>query len=118
MRRNPHRHVRPRPVLGLLTDSYDVEAAPRALVTRLPAPVTRAVGRVVQEALTNVVRHARPALAVIEVEVDGEIRLKVADDGQQGRQRPGGGRGLATMKEPAADGGWLVTATIPWRGTA
>jgi signal transduction histidine kinase len=134
-------------ILGLLTDTYDVEAALRALVARLPADVTAelrlpapeslrhleprvagTVGRVVQESLTNVVRHARPAHAVVAVEVrDHAIGVVVTDGGTAARAgAPGGGRGVRAMRErvadvggdveagPAEDGvGWRVAAVIP-----
>jgi signal transduction histidine kinase len=133
-------------VLGLLTDTHDCEATLRALVAqlppgvtaelRLPAPaalgdlapaVAETVRRVVQESLTNVVRHARPAHAVVGVDViAGEVRVAVTDDGTGTQAAPfSGGRGLSGMRErvtrlggsfdagPAEAGGWQVTALIP-----
>ncbi|MGW4910564.1 sensor histidine kinase [Streptomyces sp. NPDC004270] len=133
-------------VLGLLTDSYDLEATLRTLVARLPADVpaelglpaheslsrlspavAETVGRVVQESLTNVVRHARPAHAVVGVEIAGDRVVAVVTDDGRGAAAgpPGGRRGLTAMRErvaarggvveagPVADGGWRVRATIP-----
>lgn len=133
-------------ILGLLTDGYDLDASLRAMVARLPAdvtvqlrlceprllerlgpPVAHAVGRVAQEALTNVVRHARPARAVVTVDVkDGAVGVVVTDDGPgSAAHRPGGGRGLTAMRErvsalggsleagPDDGGGWRVAAVIP-----
>ncbi|MFI5794492.1 sensor histidine kinase [Streptomyces sp. NPDC051677] len=83
----------------------------------------------VQESLTNVVRHARPAHAVVDVEVGvGAVGVRVSDDGAAAatERRPGGGRGLGSMRERVAGlggrveagrtpgAGWCVTATIPW----
>ncbi|MCW8380646.1 sensor histidine kinase [Streptomyces justiciae] len=133
-------------VLGLLTDSYDLQATLSGLVARLPADVTaelrlpspdlltvlppevaETAGRVVQESLTNVVRHARPAHVVVAIQVtDRGVEIVVTDDGQgPAESSPGGRRGLAGMRErvvglggtldagPVAAGGWQVRATIP-----
>lgn len=135
-------------VLGLLTDTYDCEATLRSLVAqlppgvsaelRLPAPpvlgdlapaAVETVRRVVQESLTNVVRHARPAHAVVRVDVvAGDVRVTVTDDGAGTEPAPfSGGRGLTGMRErvgrlggtfeagPAEGGGWRVTALIPFK---
>ncbi|SDU28134.1 Histidine kinase-, DNA gyrase B-, and HSP90-like ATPase [Jiangella alkaliphila] len=137
-------------ILGLLTDTYDLEATLRALVAGLPGHVTaelrlpeaevlrrlpprtaETAGRVVQESLTNVVRHAGPAHAVVDVALTGrDLAVVVTDDGAGPATRwPGGGRGLTGMKErvsglggsldagPADGGGWRVAATLPLEGT-
>jgi signal transduction histidine kinase len=97
------------------------------------------VYRVVQEALTNVVRHAPGACAVVDVTVSAEqIRLEVSDDGGAfGRSAgvqarppvPGTGHGIAGMRErigafggwlvaePLADGGFHVLAEVPTEAT-
>jgi signal transduction histidine kinase len=75
--------------------------------------------RVVQEALTNVVRHAPRARATVDVTVsETQVRLEVADDGgSSGRSAgdlerpdiPGTGHGIVGMRERiGAFGGWLV----------
>jgi signal transduction histidine kinase len=87
--------------------------------------------RVVQEALTNIVKHAPGASAVAELTVSaGKVRLDVRDDGGPGgavAQRDGvsAGHGIIGMRErigafggwlvagPAAAGGFRVTAEIP-----
>ncbi|RFS80942.1 hypothetical protein D0T12_34570 [Actinomadura spongiicola] len=136
-------------VLGLLdgtdtTDPPDLAAELRGLVAGLPpglrtelvidgglptipGPVTRTLHRIVQEALTNVVRHARAGTVWIVVAHTGdEMRVTVSDDGAAapGPPRPSG-RGIDGMREratrlggtlragPAPDGGWRVEATVP-----
>lgn len=100
-----------------------VNGRPRAL----PAPVDRAAYRIIQEALTNVARHAGPASASVEVGYhEGELTLRVDDDG---RNITGTGvvpgTGLAGMRErvtalggslhvaPRPDGGFSVHAELP-----
>ena len=93
--------------------------------------------RVVQEALTNVVKHAPGARAAVEVTVStGKVRLDVHDDGGPGggeapRAAGGTGHGISGMRERiGAFGGWLtaepateragfqVTAEVPIEGAA
>ncbi len=75
--------------------------------------------RVIQEALTNVVKHAAGARAAVAVTVSaGRVRIEVTDDGGSATQPagdggpPGGpstGHGIVGMRERiAAFGGWLV----------
>ncbi|MFI7701514.1 ATP-binding protein [Nonomuraea sp. NPDC049480] len=62
------------------------------------------VYRIVQEAITNVVRHAAPAHCQASVSVvDRTVRISVVDDGPGQRVLPGqtGGHGLAGMRERA-----------------
>jgi signal transduction histidine kinase len=85
---------------------------------------------VVQEALTNVVRHAAPpaaATVVIRYDDDGGVVVEVTDDGRgSGNKRSdGGGHGLAGMRErvsllggelsagPRSGGGYQVVARLP-----
>jgi signal transduction histidine kinase len=78
--------------------------------------------RVVQEALTNVVRHAPGARATVHVAVsDTEIRLEVVDDG--GAAGPAAipegqaGHGIVGMRERiGAFGGWLAAGPLVDRG--
>jgi signal transduction histidine kinase len=96
----------------------------------LPPAVDAAVYRIVQESVTNAMRHAVDATEVV-VRVTGEpqmIRVTVQDDGARvGRGRDG--YGLAGLREraallggqlragPGADQGWRVEAELP-RGRA
>jgi len=94
----------------------------------IPAPVHAASYRIVQEALTNVLRHAdaRSVRVVARAGGDEVLRLVVADDGA-GRlaATTGAGAGLRGMREraealggtltagPGEEGGWRVEATLP-----
>jgi signal transduction histidine kinase len=98
---------------------------------RLPAAAELTVFRIVQEALTNVLRHAGPAARVaLDLRyADHEARIEVDDDGG-GRlvvAPPAiGGHGLVGMRErvavhggafeagPRLGGGWRVAVRVPW----
>ena len=76
--------------------------APPAATSKMIA-VALSVYRIVQEALTNVVRHAAPARCRVSV-VTGpnEVRVEVTDDGPGKRVLPpnrSGGHGLIGMRE-------------------
>jgi signal transduction histidine kinase len=111
--------LRPAPGLGDLdrlvadiaaagvTVEVAVDGAPRALS---PAADLSAY-RIVQEALTNVVRHAGPTRARVRISYGaGEIGIEVTDDGPASSRpagpvsagRDGGGHGLIGMQERAA----------------
>jgi signal transduction histidine kinase len=88
---------------------------------RLSPQVENALYRLVQESLTNVVKHAGATRARIQlVETDGEVRLAVTDDGHgfdSGAASPGG-FGLIGMRERAsAAGGSLEIRSAPETGT-
>ena len=96
-------------------------------VGAVPTAVHSASYRIVQEALTNVLRHAHAHAASVVVRADDDLlTLVVADDGTGSEQLTGGaGAGVRGMREraealggtlhagPAADGGWRVEATLP-----
>ncbi|GAA2292148.1 sensor histidine kinase [Streptomyces atrovirens] len=87
---------------------------------RLPEGVGLSVFRIVQEALTNVVKHAAPARCRVMVEAAAdEVSIEVTDDGRPGasaRPRPGG-QGLVGMRERVeAYGGTFFSGTMPEGG--
>jgi signal transduction histidine kinase len=85
----------------------------------LPARTSAEVTRIVQEALTNVRKHAHATQALVKLESSsGTVRITVEDDGQGfdlNRQSPG--HGLASMQERAAAIGGSVTFEQPGRGS-
>ena len=94
-----------------------------------PPEVTTAVYRVVQEALTNVARHAPTArtVAVIVSDTGSGVTVEVTDDAPTGPSwfDNSGGYGLVGMRErvealdgtlsagPRPNGGWIVHAAMP-----
>jgi signal transduction histidine kinase len=96
-----------------------VEVSPDA--AELPSDVDRAVYRIVQESLTNVLRHAGPeAAARVRVARDGRVLLvEVADSGSGVAPSVGGGLGIEGMRERAeALGGSLDAGPVPGGGFA
>jgi signal transduction histidine kinase len=131
------------PVPGLADlDSLLAELAKAGLAVRLrvegtrpqvPPGVDLSAYRIVQEALTNVVKHAGPAQAQVVVVGygDQEITMEITDDGRgaavlAGDGRAGSGHGLIGMRErvalfdgdleagPRSGGGFRVAARLPF----
>jgi signal transduction histidine kinase len=97
-----------------------------------PTPVPPALDlcayRIVQEALTNTIKHAAPARASVKVRWEGSaLELEISDDGRRGRAVNGttGGHGITGMRERVAlhsgtleagarsQGGFTVLARLP-----
>ncbi len=87
--------------------------------TVLPARVDLSVYRIVQEALTNVLKHAG-AVASVDVIVRGNARgvsIEVTDDGSAQSRERGSGFGISGMRERAhLLGGWLEAGPKPGDG--
>jgi signal transduction histidine kinase len=87
----------------------------------LPAAVDVSAYRIVQEALTNVLKHAGPARAEVTVgRADGAVLIEVTDDGAGAAEdRPAPGHGIVGMRERAAMfGGELLAGPRPGGGFA
>jgi signal transduction histidine kinase len=93
---------------------------------QLPAGVDLTAYRLVQEGLTNALKHARAHHAEVSVRYgDGHIEVTVSDDGRGGGDGDGGGHGLVGMRErisvyggeleagPRAGGGYRLRARLP-----
>ena len=85
----------------------------------LPAGVDLSAFRIVQEALTNTLKHAGPAHALVTVRYSaGAVEVEVVDDGTTGGPA-GHGHGLLGMRERAAVvGGKVETGPRNGRGYA
>ena len=121
------------PALERLTQGFgeqtgiavDLEAG--AISERLPLEVETAIYRIVQEALTNVVKHARAQrVSVLVTRVDGRIKAVIEDDGSGfDPAESGDGIGLVGMRErielldgtltveSSATSGTTVAAEVP-----
>jgi signal transduction histidine kinase len=91
----------------------------------LPAEVDASAFRIVQEAVANVVRHARAGHCQVSIDhLDNELFVEVTDDGR-GTTAADTGYGIAGMRErtallhgelsagPRPEGGFRVTARLP-----
>jgi signal transduction histidine kinase len=113
--------------LAALADSVRTAGVPVSLaihddLEELPAAISVSAYRIVQEALTNVLKHAGPARADVTIGcTDGAVTIEVTDDGA-GSPAGGlrtGGQGLAGMHERVAVfGGELLVGPRPGGGFA
>jgi signal transduction histidine kinase len=103
-----------------------VELRIEGTAAELPPGIDTTAYRIVQEALTNAVKHARASKAEVVVRyVDGSVELTISDDGQGGGDGDGSGHGLVGMRErvsvyggeleagPQTGGGFRLRATLP-----
>jgi len=116
----------------------DITVVRRGEAPEVPEDVGLTVYRIVQEALTNVLKHAGPAAVTVELALTHEqgadqLGVTVTDDGRGASAAleapPGAGRGTAGMRErvavlggrlsvgPQPGGGFRVHATIPLGGS-
>lgn len=146
-----------RSILGVLRDAHEGRVPPQGLdrvddlVTQardagvevalddqasrpLPSAVDGAAYRIVQEAITNVIRHVGPTRVIVSItQDDDELQVRVADEGRRGAPEgvngvapsDGTGRGILGMRErcrllggqldagPRPGGGFEVVARLP-----
>jgi signal transduction histidine kinase len=134
-----HSGIAPQPGIGelepLVTGIRDAGRPVSLAVTGDSAAVPAALGvsvyRIVQEALTNVLKHAGPASAAVTIDCAADaVSIEISDDGHggDGQRRDGpatGGHGLPGMRErvaifggelsagPRPGGGFTVRAWLP-----
>jgi signal transduction histidine kinase len=95
----------------------------------VPSAIGRAAFRIVQEALTNVLRHAGASSAHVGVRATSDaLDIEITDDGRSDSAGVSPGLGLRGMAErtaalggrvdvgPRAEGGWRVHAVLPLSG--
>jgi signal transduction histidine kinase len=97
----------------------------------LPPGIDLSAYRIVQEALTNTLKHAGPARAWVAVRYAGDdVEIEVENDGRSGADSDGAGHGLVGMRErvamcggelhsgPRPGGGYRISARLPVAGSA
>ena len=121
--------------LGSLVDEVSRAGLPVELhVTGEPVPLARAIDlsayRIVQEGLTNALKHAHASHAEVTVRYEpAELRIEVCDDGSGNSTTSNGhGHGLIGIRErvkiyggemtagPATDGGFVLRTRLPLEG--
>lgn len=116
-------------VAGARSSGLDISLELRGRRRALPAELDSVAFRVVQEALTNTLKHAGPVSASVTVTYGaGVLDLEIIDSGPVGKPAPGAGEdgfGLTGMRErlavhggqleagPGSAGGFRVHATLP-----
>ena len=129
----------PQPGLGTLPalveqvrqSGLPVELTVEGEPVKLAAGVDLSAYRIVQEALTNALKHAGPAHAWVAVRYVGDdVEIEVANDGRSQGDNDGAGHGLVGMRERAAlcggelhsgprpGGGFKISARLPVAGSA
>ncbi|WP_134740862.1 sensor histidine kinase [Nocardioides sp. 503] len=112
---------------GVREAGLDVRLDMRPADEPLPPAVDLTAYRLVQESLTNALRHSGGARVSVEVRTEaGTLLVRVLDDGVGGSvERREGGHGLVAMRErvqlvggtleagPRPGGGWAVSASLP-----
>jgi signal transduction histidine kinase len=117
----------PQLIADLREAGVEVSLSSEGVPDTLPSGVDLASYRIVQEALTNVLKHGGtdPTAEVNVSAADGMLTLEVVDHGSGVSTVPGSGQGLVGMREratqlggtfdagPRADGGFRVAARLP-----
>jgi signal transduction histidine kinase len=117
--------------LAMLTGGAERAGVPvqiecRGQVSPLPPATDLAAYRIIQESLTNVMRHAGATKAQVGLTYeDDSLRIEVSDDGRGPAHSANGGHGIIGMREraamvggslevgPRAEGGFRVLASLP-----
>ena len=125
LRPQPGLHDLPALVDGMRAAGLDVRLLMEAPADVVPAAVGLSAYRIVQEALTNALKHAGPAVADVVLRAEaGQLIVEVRDNGRGGASGlPGAGQGLVGMRERVSVfggrldietvGGFRVRAQLP-----
>jgi signal transduction histidine kinase len=110
------------------TSGVGVQLTVEGDLDQVPPGVDLSAYRVIQEALTNVLKHAAPATATVIVDCGtDQLDINITDNGTRPTSPPGGGHGLNGMKErvevlggeihtgPATPSGFTVQARLPYQ---
>jgi signal transduction histidine kinase len=132
-------HAEPHPGLAHLTElvertgaaGLEVHTCVSGSLDELPAAVDISAYRIVQEAVTNVLKHGHAERATLRIDVTGrQLSITVHDAGPTRRSHDKPGLGLVGIRErvaflggqarmgPDGSGGWEVAVTIPLTGAS
>jgi len=115
----------PRLVAGFGDAGLPVEVSVQGDPVPLSPGLDLTAYRVVQEGLTNALKHANASRASVCIRFGEALQVSVRDDGRGGEVQPGHGlRGMrervalygGTLSAAPVDGGFLLTADLPLRG--
>jgi signal transduction histidine kinase len=110
---------------GVRASGLEVRLVTHGPTQPLPAPIELAAYRIVQEALTNVTRHADATMVTVELRHTDGLRIEVTDNGRSRHVASDAGNGIVGMREragalggsveagPLPGGGFMVTARLP-----
>ncbi|WP_199486917.1 sensor histidine kinase [Actinomadura logoneensis] len=109
----------------------EVDVRWRGVRDALPSTIDHAAFRIVQESVTNVVRHAGTARCHVTIDQSPDaLAIEITDDGRGAPGAGGGGHGISGMRErvalldgrfsagPRPGGGFRVHASLPLTGAA
>jgi MYXO-CTERM domain-containing protein len=112
-------------------NGLDVRIAETGGQREVPDALDQVVYRIVQEALTNIIRHANAASAVVTLDRGPDALTVIIRDDGRGAAKIVAGNGIRGMTEraaelggsltvisPGADAGTIVTAVLPWSQSA
>lgn len=130
LRPQPGRAALPRLIEDLQVAGLEVTMTSDDPERRLPARLELAIYRIVQEALTNVLRHAgSKADAKVRIQTDEQsVTIEISDNGTGTSRQSGSGHGITGMRERAqslggtldasqrSGGGFSVVARLPVAG--
>ena len=118
-------------IVAARSAGVEVEATWRGERRTLPRDIDLSAYRIIQESVTNVVRHATVDACRVSIDYQPhELVIEVANDGPGGAAAPSTGYGLVGLRERVTllrgdfsaghrdGGGYLVTAHLPLAGTA
>ena len=118
-------------VHDISTNGPEIDLQVAGDISDLPSGMGTAIYRIVQEALTNVVKHSGASRArVVLTRTQDAVNVEIVDDGSGSQRRTDGGHGLVGMRErvelfagefyagPLPGGGFRVGALLPLESRA
>jgi signal transduction histidine kinase len=102
---------------GYQSNGLQVKVSAPEVLPNLPAAVEVAAYRIIQEALTNVARHAQARICTVSLAIDKDLGIEVRDDGIGLLSTRHVGVGLSSMRERAEEIGGTCMIESTTNGT-